>query len=165
MWAGLQLPAHQQLPDHNELRRGESLGENVGALFQSIDVLGFNALFLANVGAEEVVLEGQVLVAWGHLGDIDQRQATLIVLKHSRSNQTVLDECKVQLGSNLLEQGPHGEQLPHGHAEGHVLSSSGGQADLILQLGGPQDGAATQGEYKPSPGLDRGWVLVILILV
>jgi hypothetical protein len=145
MWAGIQLPAHQQLPDHNELRRGESLGENVDALFQSVDVLGFNALLLSKVGPEEVVLEGQVLVAWGHLGDIDQRQAALVILKHSRSNKTVLDECQVQLGSNLLQQGPHGEQLPHGHAEGTILSSSGRETDLILQFGGPQDGAATQG--------------------
>jgi hypothetical protein len=37
MWAGIQLQAYQQLPDHNELRRGESLGEDVGALFQSIE--------------------------------------------------------------------------------------------------------------------------------
>jgi hypothetical protein len=95
--------------------------------------------------------------------DIDQRQAALVVFKHSRPNQTVLDERKVQLGSNLLQQGPHGQQLPHGHAEGHILSSSGGQANLILQLGGPQDGAPTQGEHKPSSGLDRGWELVILI--
>ena len=75
----------------------------------------------------------------------------------------MLDECKIQLGSNLLQQGPHGEQLSHGHAEGNILSSSGGEADLILELGRPQDGTATQGQHKPSPGLDRGWVLLIFV--
>jgi hypothetical protein len=60
---GKQLPSHQQFLDHNELRWGEPLGENVGALFQGVDVLGFNTLFLSNMGAEEVVLEGQVPVA------------------------------------------------------------------------------------------------------
>ena len=67
------LPSDQKLTDGLELRLRKPLGENVRLLLGGADVLGNNPVLLTNVGAEEMVLQGQVLVAGGHLGDIDKR--------------------------------------------------------------------------------------------
>ena len=75
------LPSTQELANDNELGWGQALGEDVGPLLQGADILGLDPFLLADVRPEEVVLEGQVLVAWGHLGDIDQGQAALVVLE------------------------------------------------------------------------------------
>ena len=75
-----------------ELGGRKSFGENIGFLFQGGNVPGFNAMFGANVGAEEVVLESEVFVLGGHLGNIHQGQAALIVLKDSGANQAGVEE-------------------------------------------------------------------------
>ena len=88
------LPSNQQFADGLELRFGQSLGENVGLLLFSTNVLGNDALVLANLTSEEVVLQGQILVARGHLGDIDQGEASLVVLKDRGSDQALFDKVK-----------------------------------------------------------------------
>ena len=50
----------------------KSFGEQVRPLTGGAYVFGYNALGLSNVGSEEVVLECEVFVAGGNLGDIDQ---------------------------------------------------------------------------------------------
>ena len=69
------LPSNQQFVDGLELRFRQSLGEDVGLLLLSTDVLGNDALVLAKLTSEEMVLQGQILVARGHLGDVDQGKA------------------------------------------------------------------------------------------
>ena len=88
------LPSNQQFADGLELHFGQSLGEDVGLLLSSTDVLGNDALVLANLSSEEMVLQGQILVAGGHLGDIDQGKASLVVLKDRGSDRALLDKVK-----------------------------------------------------------------------
>ena len=102
------LPTDEQLANHLKLSLGEALGENIHFPLLGTNVLGDHSLGLANLAAEEVVLEGQILVPRGHLGDIDKRQATLVVFEDSRSHESVLDKSHVQLGTNLLEESTHG---------------------------------------------------------
>ncbi len=97
------LPSDQELPDGLELRLGQSLGENVGLLLFGIDVPSNNAFVLPNLASEEVVLQSQILVVWGHLGDIDQRQASLVVLKDGGADRALLNKVKPELGANLIE--------------------------------------------------------------
>ena len=42
-----------------------------------------------NVGSEEVIFQSKVLVSRRHLGNIDQREASLIAFKDSRADWTV----------------------------------------------------------------------------
>ena len=92
------LPSDQQFADGLELLRfGQSLGEDVGLLLFSTNVLGNDALVLANLTSEEVVLQGQILVARGHLGNIDERKASLVVLKDCGPNRALLDKIELQL--------------------------------------------------------------------
>ena len=97
------LPSDQELPDGLELRLGQSLGKNVGLLLLGIDVPSNNAFVLPNLASEEVVLQSQILVAGGHLGDIDQRQTSLVVLKDGGSDGALLDEVESELGADLVE--------------------------------------------------------------
>ena len=75
------LPSHQQFTNDSKLGGWEPLGENVCSLLSRRSPLGYNSLFLSDVGSEEMVLQGQVLVPWGHFGNIDQGEAALVVLK------------------------------------------------------------------------------------
>ena len=59
-----------------------------------LNVLGNDALVLANLSSEEMVLQGQIFVARGHLGDIDQRKTSLVVLKDRGSDRALLDKVK-----------------------------------------------------------------------
>jgi hypothetical protein len=121
------------------------------------------ALGLPNMCPEEVVLKGQVLIPGGHFGDIDQREASLVVLKHCGSNQGGGGTLQFHLGSDLLEKGAHGEDFSHGHAEGHTLCCCGAQGLVSLQLAGPQNGASKQGEGEPGPGANTHWILIIFM--
>ena len=147
-------PSDEELPDGLELLRGKPLGEDVRLLLGGPNILSHDALAFADVGAKEVVLEGQVFVACGHLGDVDKCQTSLVVLKDSGADQALGDELHVEPGSNLLEKGTHGEKLPHGHAKCDVLRSSGAESDLRLKLACPNDGAAKECERVAGPRLD-----------
>ncbi len=127
-----------------ELHRTKPLGENIRLLLGGPNVLGNNSLRLADLSTEEMVLKGEVFVACGHLGNIDQRQTTLVVFKYSGADQAVGNEFHVQLGSEFLEQGAHGEQLPHGHTESNILRSSAAESNFSLEFAGPNNGAASQ---------------------
>ena len=70
-----------------ELSSRKPLGEDVRLLFRGGDVPGLNSVCCSNVGAEEVVLEAQVLVLSGYLGNIDKREAALVVFKDSGANK------------------------------------------------------------------------------
>ena len=80
-------PAHQQFADGCKLGRREALGEDVRLLFEGVDILGNDAFVFTNLGPEEVAFEGEVLVSGGHLGNVDQQEAPLIVLKDGGFNQ------------------------------------------------------------------------------
>ena len=67
------LPSNQKLPDGLQLRLGQSLREDVGLLLFGVDVPSNNAFVFSNLASEEVILQSQIFVAGGHLGDIDQR--------------------------------------------------------------------------------------------
>ena len=86
------LPSHEQFSNHFELSRRKTLGENVGTLFQSGDVFRHDSLFFSNVGAEEMTLEGQILILGRHLGNIDEAEASLIVFKDCGTDKTLADE-------------------------------------------------------------------------
>ena len=59
------LPSNQQFADGLELHFRQSLGEDVSLLLFSTDVLSNDALVLANLSSEEVILQSQVLVVGG----------------------------------------------------------------------------------------------------
>ena len=80
------LPSDQKLPDGLELHLGQSLCEDVSLLLFGVDVPSNNAFVFPNLASEEVVLQGQIFVAGGRLGDIDQRQASLVVLEDGGSD-------------------------------------------------------------------------------
>ena len=94
-------PADEELPDVPKLFSWEPLREDVGLLFGGLDVLGHNTIGFSNLGSEEVVFEGEVLVLGGHLGDIDQGEASLVVLKDSGADQACGQQLQVQLGAHL----------------------------------------------------------------
>ena len=64
------LPSHQKLANSLELSGTKAFGHEVCPLSVGRGPLGNDAFVLTNVGSEEVVLEGKVFVAWGHLGNI-----------------------------------------------------------------------------------------------
>jgi hypothetical protein len=84
------------------LGRRKSLRENVGTLFLGWDIDCHNAFVFSNVGAEEVVFEGKVLVAGQHLGYLNKREATLIVFKDNRADETVTNGGEGELVSKFL---------------------------------------------------------------
>ena len=72
----------------------------------------------------------------------------------SGSDHALRDNRKVESGSDFLQQGSHGKNPPHGHAEGHTFCGGAAEGDLGLKLGLPEDGTAKQGENKASAGFD-----------
>ena len=64
-------PTHEQQSNLLKLFLRQPFCENVGLLLERADVLSHNALGLSNLLTEEVILELEIFVARGHLGDID----------------------------------------------------------------------------------------------
>ena len=112
---------------------------------------------------EEMILKCQVLIPGGHLQDIDQGEASLVVLKHCGTNQGGVSTFQLHLSTDFLEQSPHGKDLSHGHAEGYIFSCSGAQSLVCLQLAGPQNGAPKQCQSEPCSGPHTDWILVIFM--
>ena len=106
------LPAHQEFPNDGELGRWKTFCENICLLFQGIYVLGDDPFVLSNMRTEKVIFKRKVLVASGHLGSIDDGEATLIVFEDSGSNHAISDGGKIHFGPNFLDEGPHGKKLP-----------------------------------------------------
>ena len=61
-----------------------------------------HSLVFPYVGPEEVILQGEVFISRGHLGDVDKRETGLIVFKNSGQDKTLVDDRKIELGTNLL---------------------------------------------------------------
>ena len=89
------LPSHEQFSNHFELCGRKAFGENVGTLFQSGDAFRHDSLFFSNVRAEEMILEGQILILRRHLGNVDEAEASLIVLKDGGTDEALADEFKM----------------------------------------------------------------------
>ena len=109
------------------------------------------------------MLKCQALIPGGHLRDIDQREAPLVVLKHCGSNESGGGALQFHLGSDLLKKGTHGKDFSHGHAKCYILCCCGTKSLVSLQFARPQNGAAKEGESEPSSGTNTDWVLIILM--
>ena len=159
------LPTHEELPNNNELGWWKSFRKDVSALFESWDVAGHYALFFADVGAEEVVFECEVLVARRHLGNVDEREASGVVFEDRRPDQALFEDGDVHLGSELLKEDAHGKHFTHSHAERHILGSGRAEGDVGLELAGPDNRTTEEGEDKARSGFDGDRVLFIFISV
>ena len=112
-----------------------------------------------------MVFQTKILVAGGHLGDIDKGATSLVVFKDSGAHQAFSHNSELKLGADLLEEGTHGNEFAHGHAESNILTGGAAESDVGLQLGLPDDGATKQSQSKTSARLDRNGVLVIFVSI
>ena len=102
--------------------------------------IGCDALFNANVRSEPVTFQGWTFVVWGHFGNIDKGDASLVVLEDCGVDKACGNGLNVELGTNFQEQSAHGEKLPHGHAKHHTLCRCRTKSDFLLQFALPDDG-------------------------
>ena len=112
-----------------------------------------------------MVFQTKILVAGGHLGDIDKGATSLVVFKDSGAHQAFSHNSELELGADLLEEGTHGDEFAHGHAESNILTGGAAESDVGLQLGLPDDGATKQSQSEPSARLDRNGVLVVFVSI
>ena len=109
--------------------------KNVSFLASCADVFCNNVL--ANVRSEPVIFQGQIFVAWGHLGNIDKGDAGLVVFENCGADKAGGNGRNVELGTNFEEQSSHGDKLSHGHAKRHILCRCGTKSDFQLQFALP----------------------------
>ena len=116
-----------------------------------LDVLDHNPLVNVNLRLKEMTFQTEVLVLSRHFGDIDQTHSGHVILKCSGPDHALLNVGKSELGTDLLQQNLHWQELMHGHAEGDMFSCEG---DVGLELAGPQDRTAKEGQNKSGPGFN-----------
>ena len=110
-----------------------------------------------------MIFQGQIFVAWGHLGNIDKGDAGLVVFENCGADKAGGNGRNVELGTNFEEQSSHGNELSHGHAKRHILCRCRAKSDFNLEFTAPDDGAVEELENKASSGLDGDRVLFIFV--
>ena len=114
-----------------EKRSDEAFGEDVGLLFLCVDLVNFYVPG-SNMGAEEMVFDGDMFGARRHAGKGGKDKSAVVVLKDSREGADLEDLGEVEGERHLTNDCTKGEEFAHGLRECDILRLHGAEGNFSL---------------------------------